>query len=112
VIDLEHKVRSFLILQPRGGNYDALVQFFRQNDILGKAVRLAGAWSAEVHVPVSRTGPVVVTAIWDSAAAYDGWRTHPIRAEFPPITTIADEPSEALAIPSGVYDIVVTAHRL
>ena len=98
-------------MQPRGGDYDALVQFFREHDILGKAVRLAGAWSAEVHVPVQRTGPVVVTAIWDSPAAYEGWRTHPIRAEFSPITQVADEPSATLGIPSGVYEIMVAAHR-
>jgi hypothetical protein len=109
---LEHKTRSFLIVQPRGDNYDALIQFFRENDILGKALRLAGAWSAEVHVPVARTGPVVVTALWDSPAAYDGWRTRAIRAEFPPITQVADEPSDSLAIPSGVSKIVLTADRL
>ena len=109
---LEHKTRSFLIVQPRGDNYDALIQFFHENDILGKALRLAGAWSAEVHVPVARTGPVVVTALWDSPAAYDGWRTRAIRAEFPPITQVADEPSDSLAIPSGVSKIVLTADRL
>ena len=79
-MNLQGKVRSLLLLEPRGGDYDAMIDVFRTHDILGKAIHLAGAWSAEVHLPLSRSGPVVVTALWDSEAAYAGWRTHPIRA--------------------------------
>ena len=109
--NLEGKVRSFLILQPRNGDYAALVRFFREHDVLGKAVQHAGAWSAEVHVPLSGSGPVVVTAVWDSAEAYQGWRTHPIRAQLPPITEVADEDAEPLAVGSGVYEVAVAATR-
>jgi hypothetical protein len=111
VSNFEGKVRSFLILQPREGDYAALVRFFREHDVLGKAVQYAGAWSAEVHVPLSGRGPVVVTAVWDSADAYQGWRTHPIRAELPPITQVADEDTGTLGIGSGVYEVAVAATR-
>jgi hypothetical protein len=111
VSNFEGRVRSFLILQPRDGDYAALVRFFREHDVLGKAVQYAGAWSAEVHVPLSGSGPVVVTAVWDSAEAYQGWRTHPIRAELPPITQVADEDTGTLGIGSGVYEVAVAATR-
>jgi len=111
VINLQGKIRSLLVLEPRNGNYDALISVFREHDILGKAVQLAGAWSAEVHVPLSRGGPVVVTAVWDSPEAYASWRSHPIRAELNPfmerVVNLEAEPR----IPSGVYEVVVAASR-
>jgi hypothetical protein len=111
VLNLQGKVRSLLLIEPRGGDYDALIDVFRTHDILGKAVRLAGAWSAEVHLPLSRSGPVVVTAVWDSAEAYAGWRTHPIRAELNPIMERVMETEGWPVIPSGVYEVVVAASR-
>ena len=109
-MSLEHKTRSFLVLQPRGGDYAAFVTFFRDNDVLGKAVHQAGAWSAEVHVPVSGTGPIVVTAVWDSPEAYQAWRTHPIRAQLPPLETVTEDSAD-LTVASGVYEIALAASR-
>jgi hypothetical protein len=111
-MNLEGKIRSFLILQPRNADYDALVAFFKTNDVLGKSIRFAGAYSAEVHVPLSGHGPVVVTAIWDSQDAYAGWRSHPIRDEMAPaMAQIVDDTTDTLAIPSGLYRIAVAASR-
>jgi heme-degrading monooxygenase HmoA len=111
VLNVQGKIRSLLVLEPRDGDYDALIDVFHQHDILGKAVRLAGAWSAEIHLPLSRSGPVVVTALWDSAEAYAGWRSHPIRAELNPemerVVNLDAEP----VIPSGVYQVVIAASR-
>ena len=42
VMNLQGKVRSLLLLEPRGGDYDALIEVFRTHDILGKAVQRAG----------------------------------------------------------------------
>jgi heme-degrading monooxygenase HmoA len=112
VTNLQGKIRSLLVLEPRNGDYDALIDAFRSHDILGKAVRLAGAWSAEVHLPVSRSGPVVVTAVWDSAEAYAGWRAHPVRAELNPVMErVVVESAETPVVPSGVYEIAVAAVR-
>ncbi len=109
--NLPGKIRSLLVLEPRDGDYDALISVFREHDILGKAVQLAGAWSAEVHVPLSRSGPVVVTALWDSAEAYAAWRNHPIRAELNPFMARAVNQEAEPLITSGVYEVVVAATR-
>lgn len=110
-MNLGGKVRSLLLLEPRGGDYDALVAVFREHDILGKAVQVAGAWSAEVHLPLSRSGPVIVTAVWDSAQAYAGWRVHPIRAELSPAMDRVNDSQAMPLVLSGVYEIVVAASR-
>jgi heme-degrading monooxygenase HmoA len=110
MIEFKGKVRSILVLQPRNGDVSALLAFFRRQDILGLAIREAGAWSAEVHVPVSGKGPVVVTAVWDSAEAYAGWRTHPVRATFADDMQRLVEPEPPL-ISSGVYQIAIAAVR-
>ena len=105
-------IRSFLLLEPRNNDYDALVAFFKSNDVLGKAIRHANAHACEVQIPVSRTGPVVVTAIWDSEAAYAGWRSHPIRDEMAPgMARVVADTSDALTITSGLYEIAVSASR-
>src|SRR5262245_63053527 len=105
---MEGKIRSFLVLQPRNDDYDALVEFFKSNDVLGKAIRHAGAHACELHVPVSRTGPVVVTAIWDGEEAYAGWRTHPVRDEMAPaMAELVADSREPVTIASGVYEIDV-----
>ena len=110
VIEAEGKVRSILVLQPRGGDYAALVEFFRRKDILGLAIREAGAWSAEVQVPVSGSGPVVVTALWDSEEAYAGWRNHPVRAAFSADMARLTEP-EMPPVDSAVYRVASAATR-
>jgi heme-degrading monooxygenase HmoA len=110
-MNLEGKIRSLLVLEPRNGDYGALIAMFRERDVLGKAVKLAGAWSAEVHVPLSRSGPVVVTAVWDSAEAYEGWRNHPIRAEMSPFMERIVDLEATPVITSGVYEVVISASR-
>ncbi len=110
-MNLQGKIRSLLVLEPRGGDYDALIDVFRGHDILGKAVQLAGAWSAEVHLPLSRSGPVVVTALWDSAEAYAGWRAHPIRAELSPVMERVVNLDAEPVIASGVYEVVIAVSR-
>jgi heme-degrading monooxygenase HmoA len=112
VVNLEHKVRSFLVLQPRGGDSSAVIEFFRTHDVLGKAVQHAGAWSAELHMPLSGSGPLLVTALWDSAEAYTGWRNHPIRAELNPhMERLVEDIDGTPVVGSGVYQVVVSASR-
>jgi hypothetical protein len=107
----EQKVRSCLLLQPRGGDYAAVIAFFHAQDVLGKAVRYAGAWSAELHQPLSGHGPLLVTALWDSADAYAGWLAHPVRAELGPAIAELVEDDPALTAASGLYRVVLAASR-
>src|SRR5690348_9170553 len=104
----EGTVRSILLLQPRNNDHAALLDFFRTHDILGLAIREAGCHSGEVQVPLSGSGPVVVTALWDSAEAYAGWRTHPVRDRFGPDMERLTEPSPA-PIAAGLYRVAITA---
>lgn len=104
------KVRSVLLLQPRNGEYAALIAFFKQHDILGLAIREAGALTGEVHVPLSGVGPVMVTALWESEEAYAGWRSHPVRDRFSGDMERLTEPN-ASPVGSGLYTVAVAASR-
>src|SRR5258708_23214339 len=84
MMNLQGKIRSLLVLEPRHGDYDAFISVFREHDVLGKAIRLAGALSAEAHLPVEPSAPVGVTAVWGSADAYAGWLNHPHLVEMNP----------------------------
>src|SRR5690242_15485772 len=105
---LEGRVRSVLLLQPRNSDYQALIDFFKQHDILGLAMREAGCIAAELQVPESASGPVIVTAVWESPEAYAGWRNHPVRARFSADMERLTEP-EPRAVSGGVYRIAVAA---
>jgi hypothetical protein len=107
-VDLEGQVRSLLLLQPRSNDYAALVALFKQHDVLGLAMREAGCLGAELQVPVSGTGPVLVTAIWQSAEAYAGWRSHPVRARFSGDIEALTEP-EPQPVQAGLYRIAIAA---
>jgi heme-degrading monooxygenase HmoA len=104
----EGKTRSVLLLQPRNGDYDALIAWFRRNDILGLAIRAAGCLAAEFQVPVSRTGPVLVTAYWDSPEAYAVWQTHPVRDQFSGQIEELTEPGPP-PISNGLYTVAISA---
>jgi antibiotic biosynthesis monooxygenase len=104
----EGRIRSILLLQPRNNDYAALLAFFREHDILGLAIREAGAHSGEVHVPLSGTGPVVVMALWDSAEAYAGWRNHPVRDRFAPDMERLTQ-REVEPITGGLYTVAIAA---
>jgi quinol monooxygenase YgiN len=74
-------VRSVLYLEPRDGNAEALIDYYRRQDVFGRAMRQSGCLACELQVPVGGQGAVLVTALWESAAAYDGWIANPWRQE-------------------------------
>ncbi len=73
-------VRSVLYLEPKNGDYDAVVELYRRDDVLGRASRQAGFIGSELQLPTSGTGPILVTALWQDEAAYGGWVSNPVRA--------------------------------
>ena len=73
-------IRSVLYLEPKDGDYDAVVEFFRRDDVLGRALEQPGCLGSELHVPTSGSGPILVTALWEDEDAYQGWVTSPVRA--------------------------------
>jgi len=109
-VTLEGTFRSVLLLQPRNNDRAALVAWFRQHDILGLAVREAGCLASELQVPLAPEGPIMVTAVWESAEAYAGWREHPVRATFSGDIERLTEPEAPPAV-SGVYAIALTVEK-
>ena len=77
----EAPVRSVLYLQPRDGDVEALIDYYRREDVFGRAMRQPGCLACELQVPVGGVGAVLITALWESAAAYDGWVANPWRQE-------------------------------
>lgn len=73
-------IRSVLYLEPKDGNYDAVVDFYRREDVLGRALRQPGCLGSELQVPTGGSGPILVTALWADPEAYEGWVSSPVRA--------------------------------
>ena len=73
-------IRSVLYLEPKDGDYDAVVELYRREDLLARALGQPGCLGSELHVPTSGSGPILVTALWESEDAYQGWVANPVRA--------------------------------
>jgi quinol monooxygenase YgiN len=73
-------IRSVLYLEPKDGDYEAVVDFYRREDVLGRAARQPGCLGSELHVPTGGRGPILVTALWTDPEAYEGWVSSPVRA--------------------------------
>ena len=73
-------IRSVLYLEPKDGDYETVVDFFRREDVLVNALRQPGCLGSELQVPTSGRGPILVTALWTGQEAYDGWVSSPVRA--------------------------------
>lgn len=72
-------LRTFATLFPRPGTRDALVAQIRASESFAAAVRDTSALSVELQTSGDPGGPVVVTALWSSAADYERWEQHPER---------------------------------
>lgn len=72
-------IRSVLYLEPRGDG-SAIVDFYRRYRVLERACEQDGCLGAELHVPASGAGRVLVTALWRDPAAYQGWLDNPARS--------------------------------
>ena len=73
--------RSVLFFSILPGRRDAFVAGFRRLDVLGRASRQPGFRRSQLHLPVDGGDEALVTADWDSPAAYQGWLDNPVRAE-------------------------------
>ena len=74
-------IRSVLYLRPRDERHFDVVDFYRRHGVLERAVMQDGCLGAELQVPTSGSGEVLVTALWRDADAYRGWLVNPARAE-------------------------------
>ena len=63
--EYERRVIDVFYLEPKDGDYDAVVEFFRREDVLGSALSQRGCLVSELHVPTNGSGPFLVTALWE-----------------------------------------------
>jgi quinol monooxygenase YgiN len=76
--------RSVLVIRSKPGCRDRLVELFSRLQVLEKASRQDGFVSCEVQVPADDDEHVLVTALWTSPEAYQGWLDNPVREEMRP----------------------------
>jgi quinol monooxygenase YgiN len=92
-------------MYPREGCREDLIEAFERLEVPQRALRQQGCLSVELQVRPDTAAPVLVTALWTSREAYEGWLQSPWRAE-------ASDAIFALltAEPEGVvYDIWLAA---
>ena len=97
-------VRSVLILRARSGRRNDVVALYARLEILRQASAVPGFVGAELQVAADGSDELLVTATWDSAAAYDTWLQSPMRERIGPAL------QELLAEPpvGRVYELVQT----
>jgi heme-degrading monooxygenase HmoA len=103
--------RSVLVIRAKPGCRGRLVELFSRLEVLEKASRQEGFVSCEVQVPADDDDEhVLVTALWTSPEAYQGWLDNPVREQMRPdldeLTAADPEPRvyevvEALAVASS-----------
>lgn len=76
--------RSVLVIRAKPGRRDELVELFARLQVLEKARRQEGFVSCEVQIPTDGDEHVLVTALWTSPDAYQGWLDNPVREEMRP----------------------------
>jgi heme-degrading monooxygenase HmoA len=73
-------IRSVLFLRPVSGDQRSIEQFFEEEQVLQRAAQTPGFLSAELHRPTDGSDLMLVTALWETAEAYQAWVDHPWRA--------------------------------
>ncbi|MBY0278350.1 PAS domain-containing protein [Candidatus Binatia bacterium] len=77
--DDERPLRIIVTMFPKPGKRDEMIGRFRNGQALLDALQESGALSTELQVADDPNGPLVVTILWDSAAKYALWTSHPQR---------------------------------
>lgn len=77
--DEERPLRIIATMFPRPGMRDEMIDRFRNGVALLDALQASGALATEFQVADDPSGPLVVTILWESAAKYALWMSHPQR---------------------------------
>lgn len=78
--DEDRPLRIIATMFPKPGRRDEMIERFRNGPNL-PAMRDSGVLSAEFQVADDPNGPLVLTFLWESAAKYAGWTSHPQRID-------------------------------
>jgi hypothetical protein len=73
-------IRTVLTLHASPEHVDDIVEVYRRADILQYSLDHSDALRSELSVAVDGRGTVLVTAVWPSVEAYQGWLDNPWRA--------------------------------
>ena len=66
-------IRTFLHLDLKPGRREDVIEWYKETGALERAVREAGCLSTEIYPDPENDDRLLVTALWNSAADYDGW---------------------------------------
>jgi heme-degrading monooxygenase HmoA len=103
-------IRSILYLHPRGGDARAVAELYRRREVLEVAVAQDGCLAAELQLPVDASGPVIVTALWDTPEAYQRWIDNPARAaSSDELDELVEAPVDSSIRHGDLYEVVLTA---
>lgn len=73
--------RSVLLFSVLPGRRDEFVAGFQKLRVLQRASSQPGFRHGQLLVPDDASDEVLVTAVWESPEAYQGWLDNPVRAE-------------------------------
>ena len=97
-------VRSVLYVRPRSGKTDAVVEYYKEKRVLETALEQQGCLAAEIQIPLDAEEPLLVTALWESGEAYQGWIDNPVRRTFAgDLGELVDE--DLANLRGGLYEV-------
>ena len=71
-------LRTYLLLRPALNSLELLVEYYRDNNVIGAAVPY-GLQVGELAHPIQDADTVAVVSVWPSQRAYNGWLAAPER---------------------------------
>lgn len=72
-------IRTTLTLRVASVEIDRVLDYFRNNQVLQYSLDHSDALASEISVATDGSGDVMVTALWPSLDAYQGWLSNPWR---------------------------------
>jgi quinol monooxygenase YgiN len=84
-----------------------LVDYYRRAGVLERARRQDGCLGAALQVPRDGSGPVLVTALWRDAEAYEGWVANPSRQQDAEVLAGLVEEDMRAGVRGVMYDVEI-----
>ena len=101
-------IRTVLALKPKPGLAGAVVELFKNEQIIERALSVEGCRRVEVW---SGSEEVLVMGTWAGSQAYQAWLAHPERnASNKALNELLDEPISATSR-SGSYTLALSGGR-
>jgi quinol monooxygenase YgiN len=98
-------IRTTLFLNTTVELAGDVLAIYDREDILRSSIDLAGAVSAELSVSTSEAGSIMITALWPSTEAYEGWLSNPERQR---TSTILREVLEGGVGAGGTWEVLTS----